>query len=401
MNLALLLLSLLDLFSLPKPGQLECSREIPEKVERGEAFPIVLSFKNNGTLSIYFRCIDSLPPSFHRPFPIRGEVGRGSGVNLAYETMGNVRGNYLVDKVYFRYRSSLGLWERQKVFEIPQQIPVIPNLDRVRGYLASTREMLLLEGVKPRPYQAGFGEFSVIRNYAVGDDPRKINWRATARRSEMMTNVYEPEHGKQVILLLDCGRTMGVELTEGNRLERSLEALLIVAAIALNQGDYVSILAFSDDIHAYVPPGQGLSHLQRIIQQVYTLQSKTVESNFAKAFHYLETVQKRRSLILLFSDLDHFLLEDTLLPYLQPIRKRHLFLLIGIADPMVQKWIDKDPTDIKTAMVKSMAAGQAVKRKKELSKWGKMGLQAFEAEEARVVAQTVERYMEIIDRGVL
>ncbi len=402
-NSVVILLSLIDLFMLPKTNQINCERKMPDKAERGVSFKVQLTIHNDhqGRFPIYFKVIDHLLPSFLRPFPLLGKQEEGKPLTLTYHSMGSVRGNYQVDKIYIRYGSSLGLWEKQTYVHFPQQIRVIPDLSGVRGFISSTPEMLLLQGVKPRKYQAGFGEFSLIRNYAVGDDPRKINWRATARRAEIMTNMYEPEHGKQVTLLLDCGRTMGVELRKSNRLEKSMEAMLTVAAMALQQGDYVSVMAFSDEIHAYIPPGQGLSHLQRIVEGVYAIQARLVESNFAKAFQYLETIQKKRSLIMLFSDLDHFLLEDTLLPILHPIRKRHFFLLIGIEDPMVRNWLRKDITDSTTAMVKTMAEGQLLKRKKQVDKWRQYGLQAIEAREENLVSIAVERYFEVINRGVL
>lgn len=402
-NSVVILLSLIDLLMLPKNKQITCDRKVPEKVERGSSFQVELTICTDydGRFPLYFKVIDRLPDSFLRPFPIFKKMKVGQPLSLTYTSMGSVRGDYQLDKIYIRYGSSFGLWEKQTYFLLPQQIRVIPDLSGVKGYISSTPEMLLLQGVKPRKYQAGFGEFSLIRNYAVGDDPRKINWRATARRAEIMTNMYEPEHGKQVTLLLDCGRTMGVELRKSNRLEKSMEAMLTVAAMALKQGDYVSVLVFSDEIHAYISPGQGLSHLQRIVEGVYAFQARPVESNFAKAFQYLESIQKRRSLIMLFSDLDHFLLEDTFLPVLHPIRKRHFFLLIGIEDPMVRSWLNKEIEDTTTAMVKTMAEAQILKRKKQVDKWSQYGLQAIEAREENLVSIAVERYFEVINRGVL
>ncbi|RKJ08673.1 DUF58 domain-containing protein, partial [Butyricicoccus sp. 1XD8-22] len=90
----------------------------------------------------------------------------------------------------------------------------------------------LHEGMKIRKFQSGSGEFAQIRKYAAGDDPRMINWRQTAKLQEVMTNEYEPEHGKYITILIDCGRMMGAELKKGNRLERALEAAMTVTAAA-------------------------------------------------------------------------------------------------------------------------------------------------------------------------
>ena len=97
---------------------------------------------------------------------------------------------------------------------------VIPDLTETKHYLENAQRFLLYEGSKIRKQRSGVGDFAQIRNYVVGDDPRKINWRQTAKLQEVMTNEYEPEHGKYITILIDCGRMMGAELTKGNRLEK-------------------------------------------------------------------------------------------------------------------------------------------------------------------------------------
>ncbi|WP_143521177.1 DUF58 domain-containing protein, partial [Pseudomonas sp. 2995-1] len=121
------------------------------------------------------------------------------------ETEASVRGKYQIDRLYLRYTSNLGLWEKQKAFQLNDTVKVIPNLSSVKDYLENAQQFLLYEGDKIRKQLSGSGEFAKIRNYVVGDDPRKINWRQTAKLQEVMTNEYEPEHGKYITILIDCG----------------------------------------------------------------------------------------------------------------------------------------------------------------------------------------------------
>jgi uncharacterized protein (DUF58 family) len=401
LNGILLLVSLADLVVLPRRRQIQGQRILPDKVERGHHFTVRIVLRNASGTSIQFRLVDDLPVSFLRPFPIHGDCPGLGSTEVSYDSMATVRGNYELQQIYFRYRSGLGLWEKQMAIVAVEQVKVIPDLTQVRGFMASAQQMLMLQGVKIRRHRIGSGEFSQVRNYSTDDDPRKINWHASARHGQLMTNVYEPEHGKQITIMIDSGRTMGVELTEGTRLEQSLEAALTVAAIALGQGDHVSVLAFSNEIKSYIPPGQGISHLQTIVEGIYDLQSDPVESNYAKAFHHLETYQKRRSFIMLFSDLDHYLLEDALLPYVMQLRRRHLFLLMGIEDPMTYYWIQKEPTETKVAMTKSMAQQQWLVRKQDIRKWERLGLQVVEAREEHLVTESVQHYIDMINRGLL
>src|SRR5699024_7880013 len=131
------------------------------------------------------------------------------------------------------------------------------------------------------------------RNYVIGDDPRKINWRQTAKLQEVMANEYEPEHGKYITILIDCGRMMGAELEDGNRLEKTLEATITVAAAALINYEYVCVLAFCYDIYILVPPEKCMNQLQKILQSIYHLQADTKESNYALAMSYLQPAQKK------------------------------------------------------------------------------------------------------------
>lgn len=400
-NGALILASLLDLWLLPRRNQFVCLRSMKSDLERGQDFEASLQLTNNSKSTVKFRLIDHLPPSFADPFPLQGQIPSGRSLGLSYASQAPVRGDYALDKVYFRYRSGLALWEKQAVFPTLTKVRVLPDMSLVRGYLATAQKSLVAQGLKVKRNRIGSGEFAQIRAYVPGDDPRKINWRQTAKLSELMTNIYEPEHGKYITILIDCGRTMGVELSQGNRLEKAFEAALSVAAVALKQGDYVSVLAFSNEIKTYIPPGKGLAHLRTIVHGVYNLHVDAVESNYAKAFQHLETLQKRRGFLLLFSDLDPFLFEEKPPFYLQGVRRRHQLLLLGIADPTLAQWLKSEPITTQPAMLKSTAQKEMLYKKNSIRRWGQMGFQILEVPEEQLASEAVSHYIEIINRGII
>ncbi|MED3550401.1 DUF58 domain-containing protein [Cytobacillus praedii] len=401
MNILILIASLLDLLFSANKKELSFKRVAPAEMERGIAYQVKIEIKNNSPYSLSFRLIDGIPQSFIQQFPLKGSVSMQSTVLAAYEVIAPVRGEYRIDKIYFRYSSPLGLWEKQITIEQDDRVKVIPDLTETKQYLENAQKFLLYEGVKIRKQQSGVGEFAKIRSYVVGDDPRNINWRQTAKLREVMTNEYEPEHGKHVTILIDCGRMMGAELKKGNRLEKSLEAAITVAAAALQKGDYVSVLAFSKDVKVFVPAGKGMAHLQTILQAVYSIEVDAAESNYAAVLHYLETMQKKRSFILLFSDVRTFLHEESALSYLKRIRQRHLFLMIGIEDRTLQKRIQMQPENTQMAMIKSIAQQQMLFKKKEKIKWEKQGLQMIEAREERLATAAVSSYIDIMNRNLL
>ncbi|WP_412759061.1 DUF58 domain-containing protein [Neobacillus cucumis] len=400
-NLLTLCISLLDLFFLPRKQQLTITRMLPTELERGISYSLEIEISNSSPYSLFYRLVDGLPQTFNQPFPLKGQIPKDSAQVITYHTTAKVRGNYDVKKLYFRYSSLIGLWEKQTTVDLAQSVKVIPDLTETKQYLKNAQQFLKYEGLKIRRQRSGVGDFSKIREFVVGDDPRKINWRQTAKLQEVMTNEYEPEHGKYITILIDCGRMMGAELKKGNRLEKSLEAALTVTAAALKNGDYVSVLAFSNEIHVFVPPAKGMTHLQTILQAIYNLKVDASESNYGAVLRYLETVQKKRSLLLLFSDISTFLHEESALVFLQRLRKRHLFLMIGVEDQTLLKRIQEVPDTMQHAMVKSIAQQQILFKKREKNRWEKQGLQMIEAREEKLAVTAVSHYIEIMNQSLL
>ncbi|MEK4712408.1 DUF58 domain-containing protein [Sporosarcina sp. resist] len=401
LNVGVILVSLLDLIYSPKKSQLSFRRTITKELERNLSYTVEIEVSNTSEFDLRFFLVDDIPQSFERPFPLRGEAPRVSASIVTYETNAPVRGKYDIERLYFRYTSRFGLWAKQQTIELVDSVKVIPDLTETKHYLGNAQRFLLYDGSKIRKQQRGVGDFAQIRNYAVGDDPRMINWRQTAKLQEVMTNEYEPEHGKYVTILIDCGRMMGSELAIGNRLEKALEAALTVTAAALQKGDYVSIVAFSKEVKVFIPPAKGMTHLQTILQAVYNLKVDTAESNYAAVLTYLETMQKKRSLLLLFSDVRTFLHEESALVYLQRLRQRHVFLMIGIEDVAILKKANEVPVDVRSAMEKSIAQQQVLIKKKEKLKWEKQGLQMIEAREDKLAVAAVSHYIDIMNRNLI
>ncbi|MDL4840701.1 DUF58 domain-containing protein [Aquibacillus rhizosphaerae] len=396
-----LLLSLVDLAVIPSKHAFHFNRTIPAELERGLTYSVQVKIKNLSNRPISYRFIDGLPQSFKKVNPVFGKVEKEETMVVSYQIIAPVRGKYQITNLHFRFSSMLGLWEKQFTVELEDTVKVIPDLTDTKQYLESAQRFLQYEGTIIRKRQKGVGEFAKIRNYVVGDDPRKINWRQTAKLQEVMTNEYEPEHGKYITILIDCGRMMGAELKVGNRLEKALEAVLTVAAAALKKGDYVSVLAFSKDIKMYVPPAKGMEHLQKILQAIYNLQVDANESNYAAVFQYLESVQKKRSLILLFSDVHTFLHEETTLIFLKRLRLRHLFFMIGIEDHTLLQRVKDEPRNVQIAMMKSIAQQQQQIKKREKNKWEKQGLQMIEAKEEQLAIAAVSYYIDTMNRDLL
>lgn len=401
LNGMILLASIIDLFFTPRRKQLIFRRSMPKQLERGITYSVGIEVENLSDLTCNVQLIDGTPQSFEVKFPLNGVLPKKKTVNLSYDFSAPVRGVYEFNKLYVRYASNLGLWKKQTAVEVMDEVHVIPDLTETKKYLEDAQKYLMHEGMKVRKRKTGVGEFAQIRNYVVGDDPRKINWRQTAKLQQVMTNEFEPEHGKHVLILIDCGRMMGAELRHTNRLEKALEAAITVAAAALGNGDYVGVIAFSKQVSVFVPPDKGMGQLQKIMDSVYKLEVDASESNYLQALQYLQSVQKKRSLILLFSDIQTFLQEDLTLSYFEGIKKHHLFLLVTVEDELITRRAKEDPTSIHQAMVKGVAQQQILHKKRQKAKWEKRGFVLVEAKEERLATDAVSHYIHIMNQGLL
>ncbi|WP_188385321.1 DUF58 domain-containing protein [Ornithinibacillus halotolerans] len=393
--------SLIDLLFIPKRSEITLQRQMPSQLERGLPYLATILVNNQSKLPCQVTLMDGLPQSFQARFPLMSQVEAEEGVRISYELCAPVRGDYKLDKLYARYSSKFGLWEKQTAVHDSFNVRVLPDLSETKNYLEDAQKYLMHEGVKVRKRKTGVGEFAQIRSYVVGDDPRKINWRQTAKLQTVMTNEFEPEHGKHVMLLIDCGRMMGAELKHGNRLEKAIEAALTVAAAALNNGDYVGVIAFSKQVSVFLPPEKGITHLHKIVDAVYNLQVDPSESNYLAALQYVQAAQKKRSLMLLFSDTKTFLQENRTLAYFEGIKKRHLLLLVTVEDELLRSRARQEPIDIKKAVIKGVAQQEIIHKKKQRIKWEKQGFLLVEAKEDRLATAAVSHYIQVINQGLL
>lgn len=398
---SVVLLSLLDLLRSPNRKELAIRRVIPEQVERHQREQLNLIVTNRSDKQAEIKWLDDLPESIETKRPDLVELLANQQLTIDQPIQASERGLFLLKKIYLRYQSQLGLWQKQITFELEDTIKVIPNLTESRDYLTSAQKYLLHEGSKIRKHGAGLGEFAKVRQYVVGDDPRKINWHQSAKLNEMMVNEYEPEHGKQIIIMIDCGRMMGVELEKGNRLERSIEAALSVATAALDNGDYVSVIAFAKDINVYVPAEKGLAHLQTILQAIYSLQVEANESNYVAAFQFIRTEQQKRSMVILFSDINQFFLDQQSLFFIKQLKKKHLFLGIGIKDEWKQINVELEPTTVNRAMRKTVAQQIELWNLREKIKWQNLGLDLIETKSDDLAVTTISYYIDRLNRGLL
>lgn len=411
----LLVLSLIDLWLLPKRSHWSVVRNLPERVDVHQSFEVRLELVLTGSDSLQLECSDDLPLTFVSEYEqeqsLNGLGGtytptatgsiEGKRAVLTYMSTATERGKYLFHHVVLRYARGMSLWQKQVRLACPGEIGVYPDLSQVRGVLSSMQDALILDGNRLFKKQRSGSEFHYVRDYIQGDDSRQINWKASARTAKLMTNIYQPEKGKIVTLLIDCGRMMGIELKGQMKLDRTLESALTLAAIALKQGDQVALLAFSSTVKVYVPPGKGLQHLQELTNAVYDLKADFVESSYGIAMSYVIRYQKKRSMLVVFSDMESYLYDKELAPYLQRLRQRHRMLLLSLNDPLLHGWVRIQAEDSRSAYIQSVAHKFTLDRKVYMQKMASRGIPVMDVPADQLTLSAVNAYLELKSRDAL
>ncbi|WP_309492240.1 DUF58 domain-containing protein [Paenibacillus anseongensis] len=397
-NALLLVLSAIDLLLLPKRSSWKIRRTLPEQADVRSTFEVSLELESLGldqSSVVHVELMDHMPYTFQlESSQLSGSISWKS-TSFGYTVMATERGRYVFENVVLRYFGGMGLWKKQVLLSSQNIIEIYPDLSQVRGVLNAVQDVLILEGHRVFKKQRSGSEFHYIRDYVQGDDVRLINWKASARSTKLMTNLFQPEKGKIVTIVLDCGRQMAIELEGQVKLDRTLEAALTLAAVALKQGDQVALIAYSNKVKVYVPAGKGLPHLQALTKAVYDLSTDFVESSTQIAFTHILRFLKKRSLVVLFSDMESYLYNQEMLPYVQRLRRSHQALLLSLQDPLIHQWARVRAEDSRQAYKMSMAHKFTTDRYAYVNEMAGKGIPVMDVPADQLTLSAVNAYLDL------
>jgi len=218
-------------------------------------------------------------------------------------------------------------------YPLPQTVRVLPNLAQARKYALLMRKVRMREmGFRPIPLKGAGTEFSSLRDYLPDDDPRWIDWNATARRGRLVSKEFELERGQNIVAVLDASRVMATRLDGLTKLDHAVNAAAFVLYIAHNLEDRVGLMIFSDRIQRWLPPSKGVRQWESILEALRQVEPQLVEANYAGAFAHLLQNLPRRSLSLIFTDLIDPDTSEALITYAKMLAEKHLVLVVALSD---------------------------------------------------------------------
>ncbi len=353
----LLLLLLADFLLTPSPARATLDRVLPERVGLSRPFERRLRLACRGAGGLLAEAHEEFPAPFRVLSRSRsgalvpalagdpsggadeGRFAREGSLELARVYRSDLRGPFAFGRIRLRLRGPLGLLERQTRFEGVQGIAVEPALPHLRQTLelaASERWQDL--GVKVLRRFGGEREFESLREYTSGDDVRRIDWKAFARRGKPMVRRYEVERGQELFLLVDRGRRMraaleGEEHHGWTKLDWALDTALVLSAVALAKGDRVGAAAFDRGLSAFVAPGKGSAQLARLTRSLFHLDVRAVEADLSLALTELAARHRRAATVIVLSDVADPLSIAEQRAALAGSSQRHRIVFAALDDP--------------------------------------------------------------------
>ncbi|GAA2030082.1 DUF58 domain-containing protein [Pseudokineococcus marinus] len=340
---ALVLLAVgVDLALAASPRRLGLERQVPAGVRLGEPAESALLVTNPGPRRLRGVVRDAWGPSAgpsgdrHRV-----DVPAGERRRLVTPLLPTRRGDREGDRVTVRAVGPLGLAARQRSREVPASLRVLPHF-RSRRHLPSRLARLRdLEGRSAVQVRGQGTEFDSLRDYVEGDDVRSIDWRATARRQELVVRTWRPERDRRVLLVLDTSRTGAGRVGDAPRLDAAMDAALLLAALASRAGDRVDLVAADRRVRARVERTTGAALLPALVQAMAPLEARLVEADWTLVARTVRTALTRRALVVLLTPLEPAAVEEGLLPVLGQLTSRHQVVVASVTDPRVEEMRDR------------------------------------------------------------
>jgi uncharacterized protein (DUF58 family) len=306
------------------------------------------------------------------------------------------RGAFTLEYVYLRFVSPLKFWVRHRRLDLRSKLNVYPDMKQLSDYalLARTNRLNLI-GVRRTRRIGQDSDFERLRDYSRDDNYRHIDWRSTARRRKLTVRQFQSDQSQRVIFLLDCGRMMTNRRDGYSLLDHAFNSILMMAYVALSQGDSVGMLCFSDTIHSYIPPRGGKSQMNRLIQAGFDQFPRLVESRYDQAFLYLSTHCKRRSLVVLATNVIDEVNAGAVVDYLGNINGQHLPLGILLRDREMFEAADSPDGDTFNMYRAAAAADILLWRDQVLKDLEHRGVLIVDAFPDELTAPLVNQYLEI------
>ncbi|MBZ4675906.1 MAG: hypothetical protein JG782_525 [Anaerophaga sp.] len=398
-------LAVIDIMILYRRGGriLEGSRQLPPRFSNGDVNNVSVELMNFLPVRIRCEVIDELPPQFHiRNFYRKGWLSPGETWSFTYSLRPVERGEYHFGNLNVYISTRQGFLSRRIMAASPAMVKVYPSFVQMRKFeIMAISDRLSEVGIKKVRKYGHQMEFDQIREYTKGDDIRTINWKATARRAQLMVNQYQDEKSQQVFSLIDMGRTMKMPFNGTSLLDYAINTSLVLANIAMLKHDKAGLITFNEKVRGILPAHREPHHLQTIMEMLYNQQTGFLEHNLEALYAVVRHKIPQRSLLVLYTNFESLKSAHREMPFLRRLASNHLLMVVFFENTEIEKLIHNQAGDVEDIYRQTIAEKFMFDKKLIVKELERNGIHAILSKPGKLTVATINKYLEFKARDLI
>lgn len=403
-DLTLIAVAVFDAWNSKLPAKVGIERHFGGRFAVGAETEVRIEIANHTPRDITLIVKDEYPPQMKLSGAreARLNIEAQTSAALAYGLTPPKRGRFEFGLIAVRYLSRWRLAWRQDRLGQPVAVKVYPNMRRAREAELKALGARSFVAARRKSQWRGEGrDFESLRDYVRGDEMRHISWTATARRGKLVTRQYQMERDQTILIALDAGRLMTARIENETKLDSAVHAALALMSAAARAGDNAGLLVFGRRIKTYLPPKRGAEHLDAALEALHAIEPEMIEPSYSRAFEFVAANSRRRSLVVVLTDLVDEEGSRELISSLKLLRPRHLPLVVTIADRDLKAVVRESPENENEMFTQSVAEEIMYLREAALRLVESQGGLALDVTAAVLAPKLLETYLRVKERGML
>lgn len=383
-----------------KKQGLDAYRVLPDRFSNGDENKVIIEFENDYGFKTKCKVVDELPVQFQsRNWSRDLMLDANSKKELMYYLKPQERGEYNFGNINVFVTSPLRFVTRRFSFDQKQTVKVYPSYIQMRRYqLLATANKLQEAGVKRMRKLGHSLEFEQIKEYVRGDDYRTINWKATARRGDLMVNNYTDERSQQIYCVINKGRIMKMPFGGMTLLDYSINAALVLSSVALVRQDKAGLITFAEQLDSFIPADKKPAQLNHILETLYRQKTNFLEPDFEKLFSVIRNRITQRSLVVLFTNFESIETLQRELPSLKRIAHYHLLMVVLFENTELRQLTEARADTIEDIYIKTIAEKYNHEKKMMVKELQKQGIVAILTAPQNLTINSINKYLELKNR---
>ena len=398
--LAIVVVILIDAFLLYQKRGLEAERILPQRLSNGDDNKIILRFYNDYEFKLNTTIVEELPVQFQeRDWKRELQIPGKSEHDLVYHLKPSERGEYHFGYINVFADGPLTVVRRRFILGEEQTTKVYPSYVQMRRYQLVAVANKLNETGNKRMRKLGHSlEFEQIKEYVRGDDYRNINWKATARKGDLMVNNFTDERSQQIYCLVNKGRVMKMPFEGMTLLDYAINASLVLSSVALQKQDKAGLIAFGRNIDSFVPADKKPTQVNNILESLYKQQTDFLEPDLEKLFSVVRNRITQRSLLVLFTNFESFDSLERVLPSLKRLAHYHLLMVVFFDNTELKTLVETKATSIEDIYVKTIAEKYRYEKQLIVKELQKNGIVSVLSTPQNLTINALNKYLELKTR---